>query len=59
MVKARMGDQKMETNTLVKEHNQPLLRKVNRWVRNYPGSLSTPSQQAIESNSRDAYFWVR
>ena len=59
MVKTRMGDQKMETNTLVKERNQPLLRKINHWVRHYPGSLSTPSQQAMETNSRDAYFWVR
>jgi hypothetical protein len=59
MVKSRMGDQKMGITTLVKERNQPLLRKVNHWVRQYPGSSSTPSQQAIESHPRDAYFWVR
>jgi hypothetical protein len=44
---------------MVKERNQPALRKVNQWVRHNPGSLSTPSQQAIETNARNAYFWRR
>jgi hypothetical protein len=42
-----------------RERNQPVLRKVNQWVRHYPGSLSTPSQKALETNPRNAYFWRR
>jgi hypothetical protein len=49
----------MGISTMEKERNQPVLRKLNQWVRHYPGSLNTPSQQALESNSRDAYFWRR
>lgn len=45
--------------TPAKARNQHVLRKMNQWVRHYPGSGSTPSQQALESNSRDAYFWRR
>lgn len=49
----------MGITTLAKERNRPVLRKVNQWVRHYPGSLNTPSQQAMEANTRDAYFWRR
>ena len=49
----------MGITTLAKERNQPVLHKVNQWVRHYPGALNTPSQQAMESNTRDAYFWRR
>ena len=50
---------KMAITTMAKDRNHHMLRKVNQWVRHYPGSLSTPSQQAMESNTRDAYFWRR
>ena len=53
------GRWKMGIAAPAKERNQPVLRKVNQWVRHYPGSLSTPSQQALETNTRDAYFWRR
>lgn len=49
----------MAITTMAKDRNQHMLRKVNQWVRHYPGSLSTPSQQAMESYTRDAYFWRR
>ncbi len=49
----------MGITTATKERSHPVLRKVNQWVRHYPGSLNTPSQQAMESNTRDAYFWRR
>lgn len=57
--KNRTGDRNMGIATTVKERNQPVLRKVNQWVRSHPGSLSTPSQQAMETNARNAYFWRR
>ena len=49
----------MGISTQANRHNRPGLRKINQWVRHYPGSLSTPSQHAMESNTRDAYFWRR
>jgi len=42
-----------------RERNQPVLRKVNQWVRHYPGSLSTPSQKALETNPATPTFWRR
>lgn len=45
--------------TRIKGRNEPVLRKVNQWVRQHPGSSSSPSQQAMEAYSRDAYFWRR
>jgi len=49
----------MAITTHTKARNPHILRKVNQWVRHYPGSISSPSQQAMESNTRDAYFWRR
>lgn len=49
----------MGISALVKDRNQPVLRKVNRWVRQHPGSMSSPSQQVMETSARDAYFWRR
>ncbi|MFT4658530.1 MAG: hypothetical protein ACJAXA_000927 [Candidatus Aldehydirespiratoraceae bacterium] len=45
--------------TTVKERKQPVLRKVNYWVRRGPESTSSPSQQAMETDVRNAYFWRR
>lgn len=50
---------KMGMMTATKGIHRPTLGKVNRWVRHHPGSVGTPSQQAIEANSRVAYFWRR
>ena len=49
----------MGISTLVKQRNRPALRTVNQRARHRQGYSSTPSQQAFESNSRDAYFWRR
>lgn len=49
----------MGISTLTKDRNRIALRKVNQWARHSAGSLNTPSQQAMETNTRDAYFWRR
>ena len=49
----------MAISTLTKSRTRPALRTVNDWVRHSQGSIDTPSQQALESNPRDAYFWRR
>ena len=49
----------MGISTHGKGRNRPILRTVQHWARHHAASASSPSQQAIESNTRDAYFWRR
>jgi|UPI0003489D0C hypothetical protein len=42
-----------------KERNRSARRVGHLWSRHRQGYSNTPSQQAIECNSRDAYFWRR